>query len=80
MTLKPSHPCWRIFNRWHIVLAAVWLLCVALAVFLGGPGRLPDPGPFAIYLNCKVAILSALSIVNQGSPLAATVIPKGRCP
>src|ERR687894_1069685 len=31
----------------------------------------------AVYLNCKVAILLAASIVYQGSPLGATVMPNG---
>jgi hypothetical protein len=39
-----------------------------------------EPRPLAIYLNCKVAILSALNIVNQGSPLGASVIPNGSLP
>ena len=35
------------------------------------------PRPFAVYLNCKVAILFAGGIVYHGLPPGPTVIPKG---
>src|SRR5437763_11306615 len=52
------------------------LHCVSLS---GGVTR-PSGRRDEVHASWNVAILSALSIVNQGSPFGATVIPSGSLP